>query len=113
MPSATLFYTAELPHPTDHGRTIMELDVAAEIDWQDGNEAGFGIYDVCFIEEVSKNGVRWNRRSALPLFIREWVRSSIEADRERIAKAIFTDFEDDVVTVPRTDGGRLSIPDPF
>ncbi len=113
MPSATLFYTAELPHPTDPGRTIMELEVAAEIDWNEGNEAGFNLYDICFSEEVSKHGVRWNRRSALPLFIRTWVRDTIEADRKRIAKAIDTEREDDVVSVPRTDGGRLSLPQPF
>lgn len=111
--TATLYYTAELAHPSDPDRILIELECAAEIEWDECYEKSFKVYDICHIEETSKNGVRWNRRSTLPLFIREWVRSCIEADRDRIAKAIDDRWEGDVVSVPRTDGGRLSFPQPF
>lgn len=111
--TAILLYTAELKNPTRPDETIMELDCAVELEWDECYERLFKCYDIFYTEEVFKNGVRWNRRVELPLNIRVWVRECIEADRDRIAKAIDSRWEDDVVSVPRTDGGRLTLAEPF
>jgi hypothetical protein len=39
MPSATLLYTAQLLHPSDPSRCILELDTSVEIEWEEGYEA--------------------------------------------------------------------------
>jgi hypothetical protein len=114
MPNvADVFYTAVLPHPTDPGDPILELDVKFQCEWVDGYESKFSIWDIYAVREVNRNGIRWLRGYNLPWHVTEWVRECIETDRESIVKAISNRWEGDVVSVPRADGGRLTLAEPF
>jgi hypothetical protein len=112
MPSATLLYTAELLHPSNPERTLLELEVSAELDWAFEQEGWFFVNDIYIIDDKYRNGIRLRSHVPLPLFLKEWVKSRIEADRKRIAKAISESPDEDEVVVERT-GGRLVLPDPF
>ena len=111
MPSATLLYTAELLHPSNPERTLLELETSVEIEWEFEQEDRFEINNIYIIDDKWRNGIRLRSHVHLPTHLSFWVRERIEADRKRIANAISEADEDDVV-VERT-GGRLVLPDPF
>jgi hypothetical protein len=112
MTSATLLYTAKLLHPSDPSRCILELDTSVEIEWDDEYEEWFSTLGIFLCEDRWREGIHWRKHLPLPQAIKDWVRSRIEFDRQKIAKAI-TEAEDNVVTFTGTDGGRLSFAQPF
>jgi hypothetical protein len=112
MPSATLLYTAQLLHPSDPSRRILELDTSVEIEWDDEYEGWFTTHDIFLCEDRWREGVHYRKHFPLPEYLQLWVRTCIANDRQKIAKAI-TEAEDNVVTFTGTDGGRLSLAQPF
>jgi hypothetical protein len=112
MPSATLLYTAQLLHPSDPSRCILELDTSVEIEWEEGYESRFTTHDIYLCENRWKDGFHWRKHFPLPESLQDWVRVRVACDRYAIAKAI-SDAEDNVVTFTGTDGGRLSLAQPF
>ena len=110
MPSATLLYTAEWVHPSRPDHALLEIETSIEVEWDDEQEDWFTVHGVYLVDDKWRNGIRLRKHIPLPLLLAEWVRSHIETDRQRIAKAL-CEADEDVVVVP--GGGRLVLPEPF